>query len=534
MINKNDIRIIYDQGPFSLFENNCYKFKYSEQKCKNIEYIVIDDFIPLNNEITFPTTINNKPVVGIRFSNSSDLKPDFITKITIGGNLLELSRFSKVFENLEAVDILDNLDIKKENLYDLLRYARYSKRKCSFSIPKKFNINQKNDCLLIDNDKTLIFWYGKDNKLVIPDSVEKLSENSITGKQKLNFQIIWSKNLKIVEDRAITINTIDFLKYHKFPETIEYAGDCCILGGTLPQRVNALVYEEKSKLIIADNVKELSNNLVRQIFATEAGKYKNFIYSNGLLMSKDKKILYLAFSEKDAEKEIIIPDSIEKILPYAFFRKRYLKTIVTKDSAMFTKCCFDFHVQNNINFSVIGEKKHKNINIYTKKESELSLKEFEKYLKSLCLSSIVKVNAENFDDFIKEIETITKPINLNFMNLRRDMKEMRDFKIFADTEFMSCCEDNYDLYLYFVSSLQKNGIFHDDIDNSDNLIKFIQSNDFDGVSSDLTSNIYLIKNDKFGRKALIIGDTRNIPKAFISKNIFKSTKSTFFADFFDI
>lgn len=529
------------------FETKDCSFEYVIYSVKEHKYAEIYNFYTTNTVINFPTTILSVPILYISVSSKMEERGKDIKKLVIGGNIIHINRITKCLINLESIEITNNYDGLKESVLNFVRLSKYSKNDVSLLIPNKYDLMVKNKCVLSNDGKELFFWIGKKEKLIIPDTVETIHTSAISNGLRITDEIIWPKNLIKIEDRAITMSSLDFFKQHQYPKTLQYAGDCCFLS-CLNNPERAPIYVKNGELFISNNIEELSDGLVFKIIANKVSPTKNFVYKNGLLLSKDGKILYAAISEYNAETEIIIPATVNKVSKHAFKNKRKLKRIFIHDPSLIESCIFS---ESDQQVSIVTNKPKKTINkgnqSYSKDEVRESISYYYSFLEKNGLLELFEVLDkyvllirdkkgnlyEDFDTFTKELKRNFKSIRLNFTNLRNDLNSQKNPCEFVDVEFKSCFDD-INLLEFVWEMLIKNGViacgkdFNDTI-SSQSLFEYINSDDFDGADSEPTSEIFIIHHNEMGRNALLICDMSNIPSKFIGDYLIcKSTHAKYY------
>ena len=137
----------------------------------------------------------------------------------------------------------------------------------------------------------------------------------------------------------------------------------------------------------------------------------------------------------------------------------------------------------------------------------------------------------SFDELIDEILKNIKPIEINFRKLRKSINsnpsdDMLDYvALFSD-----CFGENQYLFEFFYQMLIMNGIiksgrdFHDRV-SMISLRDYINSEDFDGVSNNVSSPVYVIHLEEMRSTALMICDMSNLPSKFFGDYLVCQSKN---------
>ncbi len=540
--------------------NGC-KFDYVFCEQNGFEWAELYYLYTDLEKVVFPTRYLGKPVLYISLHSSMEKRAKPIKEIVVGGSILNISRITKLLTNLEKITITEDVSLPLDSILFYLRLSQYSKNNIKYEFPKSLGLIIKDKCILSYDEKELYSWLGKNEDIVIPQSVEIMHESSLPKTVKSTDKIVWPKKLKVVEDRAFVMSGIDFYKHHQFPKTIEFAGDCCFLC-SYDYYKNAPVYVEKDKLFITNNISELSESLVAKIVANNVAPSKNFIYKDGLLLSKDGTILYKAISKLNAEKEIIVPVGVERVYRYAFKLKNNLHSIVINNSDLVKYCVFDERVKNKV--KIVGEKTSKSKKPTfknTTSESKQSLESFNRFLEKNELDLVFIDSSKyefivrkedgsdyaDFDELMNVLRKKIKPINLNLTSVREKLNSPKLVENMTLSFEFSQCFNPY-LYLsdFVLYMLTKNKILpKEDSESSKNndsasrllyvkkfdkaLIDYVNSKDFDGVADNVSSNIYIIHDKEMSANALAIFDMSNLPSKFFDGNdVYKTTKANYY------
>ena len=533
-----------------------YKFDYVVCEQDDFEWVELYFLYTDLEKIVFPTSYLGKPVLFISLHGLMEKRAKPIKEIVVGGSILNVTRITKLLTNLEKITIADNASLPLDSVLFYLRLSQYSKNVIKYELPKSLGLIVKDKCLLSNDEKELYSWLGKNEDVVIPQSVEIMHESSLPKTVRITDKIVWPKKLRVVEDRAFVMSALDFYKHHQFPKTVEFAGDCCFLSA-YDYYKNAFVYVTKDKLYIADNIKDLSEGLVAKIIANSVAPCKNFSYKDGLLLSKDGTVLYKAISKLNAEKEIVIPASIKRVYRSAFKLKSNLRSVVVNDPDLVKDCIYDERVKGKVKIVSEKTKEKKKPSIKnTASESKQSLMDFYKFLEkneldlmfvdSLKYEFLLKKedgsDYRDFDELMSVISKKIKPIKLNLTNVRGELNSPKLVKdIPLSYEFMQCFNPHSYLGDFAIFMLTENGVLpkedeEDTIEYSAYVKEFdkalrdyVNSEDFEGVANDPSSNIYIIHHEEMGEAALAIFDMSNLPSKFFSKDlVYKTIKNNYF------
>lgn len=159
--------------------------------------------------------------------------------------------------------------------------------------------------LLIENGKRVIYCIDRDaESIVVPDGVEIIGKCAFKNCKKLS-EVVLPDSIRIIEDFAFEGCLI---KKISLPEGLESIGFSAFRNNFVDRSIRTVFDVE-----IPSSLKYLSVNFdVNFLNIEQSG---NFIITDDFLLTSDGKTL-LGYLGKSVE-ELVIPDSVEVIAPYA-------------------------------------------------------------------------------------------------------------------------------------------------------------------------------------------------------------------------
>ncbi len=273
--------------------------------------LYINDKLLTNANITSATKINQYAFYGC----------DKLVSVTLGSQLIEIeeSAFIYCYNLVEVINKSPSITVEKgdnKNGY----VARYSTSVFNYNDEyfNIFNTDEKGFVTYSDGaDKYLVAYIGNDDKIVMPDSITKISDTAFLSCENIT-EITLSKSLK-------TINRQLFSEFENLRVI------------TIPQSVTEIGYYAFEKCTKLEKVyyEGSVNDWVQIDFSNSSANplcyAKEFYIYNDLIsivnISTATRISGYAFYGYEKLSSITIGSNVEEIAPHAFEKCDNLKTV---------------------------------------------------------------------------------------------------------------------------------------------------------------------------------------------------------------